>query len=63
MSPAPPPSSIASCTTEIITMTGRSYRLRNQAGQVSTSEDKTKAQEKPAKDAKPSRRTAETATA
>jgi IstB-like ATP binding protein len=48
---------------EIITMTGRSYRLRNQTGQASASEEKTKEHEKTSKESKPSRRTAETATA
>lgn len=48
---------------EIITMNGRSYRLRNQAGQAPAPEQKNKEQEKPTKESKPSRRTAETATA
>jgi DNA replication protein DnaC len=47
---------------DIITMNGRSYRLRNQTGQATASEDKNKEQEKPTKDAKPSRRTAEIST-
>jgi DNA replication protein DnaC len=46
---------------EIITMNGRSYRLRNQSAVAS--EEKTKEQEKPAKEAKTSRRAPETATA
>jgi DNA replication protein DnaC len=48
---------------EIITMNGRSYRLRNQTGQAPAPEQKNKEQEKPTKEAKPSRRAAETATA
>jgi hypothetical protein len=42
-------------------MTGRSYRLRHQHD-ASASEEKIKEQEKPAKESKPSRRVAETAT-
>jgi DNA replication protein DnaC len=54
---------------EIITMNGRSYRLRNQQGQPPPKEEKTprekeqnfpKEEEKPTKESKPSRRTAET---
>lgn len=56
---------------EIITMNGRSYRLRNQHGQTSPMEEKTprekdpnvpKEEEKPTKESKSSRRTAETVT-
>ena len=54
---------------EIITMNGRSYRLRNQQGQTPSKEDKApkekeekipKEEEKPTKEVKPSRKTAET---
>jgi DNA replication protein DnaC len=51
---------------EIITMNGRSYRLRNQTGQTAetaTTNEQTQAQEKPTKESKPSRRAAETAPA
>jgi len=45
---------------EILTMTGRSYRLRNQAGQAPLAkEEKAKEEEKPTKDSKASRRTAD----
>ena len=56
---------------EIITMNGRSYRLRNQQGQPPPKEEKTprekepnlpKEEEKPTKESKPSRRTAENLT-
>jgi DNA replication protein DnaC len=49
---------------EIITMNGRSYRLRNQTGQTAETaptNEQTQAQEKPTKESKPSRRAAETA--
>ena len=47
---------------EILTMNGRSYRLRNQATQTPTKEEKAQEEEKPTKEAKASRRTPETAT-
>jgi DNA replication protein DnaC len=47
---------------EILTMNGRSYRLRNQATQTPTKEEKAPEEEKPTKESKASRRTAETAT-
>ena len=47
---------------EIITMNGRSYRLRNQTGQQPANEEKSqKGEEKPTKESKPGRRTPEAA--